>query len=171
MKNLQNKIQRVQWTYVSLPKTPQNVQISVSSHIRSIFEGAYKPNSRILGIFGMCFDGLLSGCLHWIFQWSHLKMKQLCTCISEGWVLKREAKNICINLVHTLCEPDVWHNIHFFLFRFDEWERLLRSLNIHIFAFPISLSVGEVSSSSAQSGNSAAIIVSKSGTCTDTDIS
>ena len=68
------------------------------------------------------------------------------TCISEGWVLKREAKNICINLVHTLCEPDVWHNFHFFLFRFDEWKGLLRSLNIHIFAFPISLSVGEVSS-------------------------
>ena len=62
-------------------KTPQNVVISVSSHIRSIFEGAYKPNSRIFGIFGMCFDELLSGCLHWIFQWSHLKaykMKQQC---------------------------------------------------------------------------------------------
>ena len=29
------------------------------------FEEAYKPNSRIIfAIFGMCFDGIVSGCLH-----------------------------------------------------------------------------------------------------------
>ena len=123
-------------------KTPQNVVISVSSHIRSIFEGAYKPYSRIFGIFGMRFDGIVSGCLQWIFQWSHRKAGTALTCISEGWVLKRRIQEYLYqSRIRFCCESHVWHNIHFLLFRFDKWDRLLRSLNIHIFVFPISLSV------------------------------
>ena len=65
-------------------------------------------------------------------------------CISEGWVLKRRSQAYLYqSRIRFCCESYVWHNIHFLLFRFDEWDRLLRSLNnyIHIFAFPISLSV------------------------------
>ena len=52
------------------------------------------------------------------------------TCISEGWFLNMKSQKYLYQF-----------RTRFLLFRLDEWERLLRSLNIHIFAFPISLSV------------------------------
>ena len=104
---MQNKMKGVQWTYVNFAKTPQNVVISLSSHIRSIFEGAYKPNSRIFAIFGMCFDGIVSGCLHWIFQWSHhkaYKMKQLCFTYMylRSMSLKKQKQRIFVSIPYTL---------------------------------------------------------------------
>ena len=104
---MRNKMKGVQWTYVNWVKTPQNVVISVSSHIRSIFEGAYKPNSRIFGIFGMCFDGIDSESLHWIFQWSHrnaYKIKQLC--VTYMYIrrisFKKEKPRISLPISYTL---------------------------------------------------------------------
>ena len=104
---MRNKMKGVQWTYVNWVKTPQNVVISVSSHIRSIFEGAYKPNSRIFAICGMCFDGIVSGCLHWIFQWSHrkaYKIKQLC--VTYMYIrrisFKKEKPRISVSISYTL---------------------------------------------------------------------
>ena len=107
IKNMQNKMKGVQWTYVNFAKTPQNVVISLSSHIRSIFEGAYKPNSRIFAISGMYFDGIVSGCLHWIFQWSHrkaYKIKQLCVTYMylRRINLKKEKPRISVSISYTL---------------------------------------------------------------------
>ena len=151
---------------MSWVKTPQNVQISVSSHIRSIFDGAYKPNSQIFWIFRMFFDGIVSGSLHWIFQWIHLKVKkneQLCVIYMypTRMSLKTGSPEYPYqSRQRSCCKIDVWHNIHFFLFHFEKWERLYGSLNIHIFAFPISFSVNfdPLFHMSAQSGKSAAII-------------
>ena len=42
------------------------------------------------------------------------------------------------------CETDIWHDIYFLSFRSDEWDRLYRLLNIHIFVFPISLRIHEL---------------------------
>ena len=97
----------VQWTYVNFAKTPQNVVISLSSHIRSIFEGVYKLNSRIFAIFGMCFDGNVSGWLHWTFQWSHrkaYKIKQLCVTYMyiRRMSFKKEKPRISVSISYTL---------------------------------------------------------------------
>ena len=167
---------------MSWVKTPQNVQISVSSHIRTIFEGAYKPNFQIFGIFGMGFDGIVSGCLHWMFQWSHLKaykMKQRCVMYMYlrriSLTVKREAKNICINLVHALVANQMFDTI------FTSFCSALMSESVYyahwIFIFLRSrfhsawVKFHPLFHNSAQSGKSAAIIVSKSSTCTDIVIS
>ena len=126
--------------------TPKCCNFGLESY-QTMFEGAYKPNSRIFAIFGMCFDEIVSGCLHWIFQWSHrkaYKIKELC--VTYMYIrrisFKKEKPRISVSISYTLLlRITRWHNIHFLLFRFDEWDRLLRSLNIHIFAFPISLSM------------------------------
>ena len=124
--------------------------------------------SQILVIleFFACFSMEMSGSLHWIFQWIHLKVKkneQLC--VIYMYPTKMSLKIGSPEYPYqsrqrSCCKTDVWHNIHFFLFRFEKWERLYGSLNIHIFAFPISFSVNfdPLCHMSAQSGKSAAII-------------
>ena len=97
------------------------------------------------------------------------------TCISEGWVLKREAKNICINLVHALVANQTFDTI------FTSFCSALMSESVYyvhwIFIFLRSrfhsawVKFHPLFHTSAQSGKSAAIIVSKSGTWTYTVIS
>ena len=154
-------------------KTPQNVLISVSSHIRSIFEGAYKPNSRIFGIFGMCFDGIVSGCLHWIFQWSHrkaYKIKQLC--VTYMYIrrisFKKEKPRISVSISYTLLLRITRLTQYSLLVVPLWWVRssiTLITVNIHILpsrSHSACVNFDQLFHSSAQMGKSAAIIVSKS---------
>ena len=160
---------------MSLLKTPQNVQISVSSHIRSIFDWAYKPNSRNFGIFRMFLDGIVSGSLHWIFQWNYLKalkIEELCViCMSPTRIsltVKGETQNIRINRVHALVAKQTFGMI---LISFCSALKSESAYNAHwTFIFLRSrfhsacMKFDLLFHTSAQSGKSAAIIASKSGT-------
>ena len=160
---------------MNLLKTPQNVLISLSSHIRSIFEGAYKPNSRIFAIFGMCFDGIVSGCLHWIFQWSHrkaYKIKQLCVTYMylRRINLKKEKPRISVSISYTLLLRITRLTQYSLLVVPLWWVRSSITLITQISIFLPSqfhlacVNFDQLFHTSAQSGKSAAIIVSKSGT-------